>query len=403
MMRSGAWAAAEHAARASRTRLVALLAASSGDLALAEDAVAAAFEQALTVWPERGVPANPDGWLLTVARNRQRDVWKSAAHRTAAPLEDVLHGGAGAVAVLDDVDPDAIPDRRLALLFVCAHPAIGESARTPLMLQTVLGFDAAQVASVFAVSASAMSGRLVRAKRRIRDARIPFTVPDRTVMSERLPAVLEAVYGCFTITRNLDVTPMGSESLYLATILAESVDEPEAWGLASLVALSLSRAGATGATFVPLDEQNPASWDAELAQRGEDLLRRASAGGRIGRFQLEAAMQAVHAARRHTGVTDWFALDTLSRALVEIAPTLGARVARAAIVGRVDSPRAGLAALETVARDHSGATSYQPFHAVRADLLARDGRTEEARAAFDRAAELAPDDAVRTWLRNRSP
>lgn len=402
MMRSGAWAAAEHAARASRTRLVALLAASSGDLALAEDAVAAAFEQALTVWPERGVPANPDGWLLTVARNRQRDVWKSAAHRTAAPLECVLDS-ADAVAMLDDVDPDAIPDRRLALLSVCAHPAIAESARTPLMLQTVLGFDAAQVASVFAVSPSAMAGRLVRAKRRIRDARIPFAVPDRSVMPERLPAVLEAVYGCFTITRGPGVTPMAYESLYLATVLAESVDEPEAWGLASLIALSLSRAGATGADFVPLDEQDPTSWDAELAERGERMLRRASAGGRIGRFRLEAAMQAVHAARRHTGETDWPALDTLSRALVQSAPTLGARVARAAIIGRVDSPRAGLDALDAVARDHSAATSYQPFHAVRADLLAREGHSAAARSAFGRAAELATDDAVRAWLRHRSP
>ncbi|MGW0017359.1 RNA polymerase sigma factor [Rhodococcus sp. NPDC003382] len=402
MRRSGAWAAAEHAARASRARLVALLASNSGDLALAEDAVAAAFEQALVIWPERGVPANPDGWLLTVARNRQRDVWKSAAHRTAAPLEQVPDN-VGSVATLDEVDPDAIPDRRLALLFVCAHPAIAESARTPLMLQAVLGFDAAQVASVFAVSSSAMAGRLVRAKRRIRDARIPFVVPDRTVMPERLPAVLEAVYGCFTIARGPGVTPMASESLYLATVLAESVDEPEAWGLASLIALSLSRAGATGADFVPLDEQDPASWDAELAERGERMLRRASAGGRIGRFQLEAAMQAVHAARRHTGVTDWPALDTLSRALVHTAPTLGSRVARAAIAGRVDGPEAGLDVLDAVARDHPAATSYQPFHAVRADLLARAGRTADARAAFDRAAELATDDAVRAWLRNRSP
>ncbi|AEE47229.1 RNA polymerase sigma factor [Cellulomonas fimi] len=409
-MTERARAAAEHAARDSYGRLLALLAARCGDVALAEDALADAFEQALRRWPGAGVPANPDAWLLTVARNRVRDVWRSAAHRRSVPLpEDSPLGGAGpwdragagtrdafAVDPFADVDPLAIPDRRLALLFVCAHPAVAADVRTPLMLQTVLGLDSARVARVFAVAPGTMQQRLVRAKRRIAAARIPFVVPDRAAMAERLPPVLEAVYGCAAITWREGGADLAGEAQHLAVTLATLLqDEAEAWALASLVTLSLARR--RPGPFVPLDEQDPADWDERLLADGEAFLRRAERPGPPGRFRLEAAIQAVHADRRRTGRTDWAALRTLYVALDAVAPSLGSRVALAAVVGRLDGAEVGLAALPP-----APVPAFQPWWAARADLLARAGRDDEAAVAFARAAELADDVPVREHLLRRA-
>ncbi|UAJ80705.1 RNA polymerase subunit sigma-70 [Leifsonia sp. ZF2019] len=359
---------AERTARASYGRLVAILAAPTRDLALAEDALADAFERALTTWPHRGIPDNPEGWLLTVARNRQRDVFTSAARRTSAPLEE----GDGVIDI-DAAFPDldAIPDKRLQLLFVCAHPAIDVGIRTPLMLQTVLGLDAAQIARAFAVPSSAMAQRLVRAKRRIRDAGIPFTVPSRDQLGERLPAVLEAIYGAFAIDwDSTSETSLAGEALYLAVTLAALLgDEPEAFGLAALIALSSSRAAARelDGVFVPLDAQDPGLWDAGLIAEGEAYLRRAhelaQAAPLAGRrFQLEAAIQSAHVARYFGVETDWPAVRALTAALVEVSPTLGARVSLAAVTARLDGVAAGLAALRDIP------TSFEPARRLRAAL-----------------------------------
>jgi predicted RNA polymerase sigma factor len=395
----------EQVARASYGRLLAILTARTGDIELAEDALADAFTTALSTWPASGIPHNPEAWLLTVARNRRHDVLRASARHDTVSIVDVPLPDRAVP--FDEVDPEAIPDRRLALLFVCAHPAIDAGIRMPLMLQTVLGFEAEQIARALAMPTATLAQRLVRAKRRIRDARIPFVVPDRAGMPHRLLFVLEAIYGAYAIdwqrvSGDTVRESTAGEALFLAELLVSLLeDEPEALGLAALLAFSIARAGARGAAgeFVPLEEQDPARWDRELIARGERYLARAQALGRVGRFQLEAAIQSAHCARGESGVTDWNALRTLYAALVSIAPTLGARVALAATIGRLEGPEAGLASLDAI--DDAGLARFQPAWATRAHLLDRVGRSAEAKQAYAKAISLTTEAGVRRYLTAR--
>lgn len=391
----------ELAAERARTgygRLLALLSAMTNDIASAEDALGDAFERALRTWPDSGIPDNPDGWLLTVARNRLRDGWKSAeATRTRALDEQTL----ALQTSLDEIDPDAIPDRRLELMLACAHPAIAAPDRTPLMLNTVLGFTAAEIARVFAVPAPTMSTRLTRAKARIKAARIPFRIPDRHALPARLNGLLDAVYAAYTIEWSTGPSPrdLPSEGWQLAEILAEILPtEPEVRGLAALVSFSLARVPArtdAEGRFVPLAHQDPGRWDRKLIDRGNAHLAATQRHRQLGRFQLEAAIQALHCTRIDGAAPDPRLLLELHRCLAAIAPTLGAVTALAAVTGEVHGAVAGLTVLDA---GGDAAVRYQPAWVTRAHLLHTLHRHDEALAALDKGISLTHDPAARQHL-----
>ncbi|WP_280489391.1 RNA polymerase sigma factor [Nocardia carnea] len=381
------------APRTSYGRLLALLAARCGDVTTAEDALADAFERAVRHWPVDGVPANPDAWLLTVARNRIRDVVAGAPARRTVALDPVRHDPG----LLDRIDPEVLEDRRLELLFVCAHPAIDPPARTPLMLNTLLGCTAEQIGRAFSVPTATTAARLTRAKKRIRQARIPFRVPAPAELPARVDAVLEAVYGAFAIDwhttgRELHESLTG-EALHLAEVLTQVLpDDPEAHGLAALIDLCTARIpariDATG-DYIPLERQDRRRWDAELVVRGRAHLRRAYSFATVGRYQLEAAIQAAEGA----GADPVVILD-LHRALHRFAPTLGSATSLAAATARVHGPAAGLAVLDAEVDDRR----FQPAWAVRAHLCRLLGDTEQAYAAYTKAIDLSHDNAERRFL-----
>ncbi|MDG4899220.1 MULTISPECIES: DUF6596 domain-containing protein [unclassified Mesorhizobium] len=396
-------AAAEAAARQSYGKLVAYLAARMRDVAGAEDALADAFAAALERWPKSGVPEKPEAWLLAVARRRDVDaVRRRLTGEAARGHLQLIAEEAEARMTHED-----LPDERLRLMFACAHPAIEASVRAPLILQTVLGFDAATIASAFLVSPTTMGQRLVRAKSRIREAAIPFRVPERAELGERLDAVLEAIYATFaegwsdpagTETRRRN---LATEGIWLGRLVASLIpDEPETLGLLALMLFADARRTARRSPdgdFVPLAEQDVALWDDKLIDEAEALLRRAAIRRTIGRYQLEAAVQSAHTARRRSGRTDWTAIRQLYDALMAIAGSPVVAINRAVAIAEAEGAAEGLAALDEIGGDKRLA-EYQPYWAARAELLARLGRTAEAAEAYDRAIGLERDPALRHFL-----
>ncbi|MGE0597376.1 MAG: RNA polymerase sigma factor [Hyphomonadaceae bacterium] len=400
-------ALAERVARESYGRLLALLAARTRDVAAAEDALAEAFAAALTAWPRIGAPDNPEAWLFAAAKRKLIDAARRA--RTAAAGEaEILRGIAEMEA---EMAADGAPDRRLGLMFACAHPAIEESVRTPLMLQAVLGFSAERIASAFLVEPGAMGQRLVRAKKKIKESGASFDVPEPSAWGERFGAVLQAIYAAYGAgwSDPLGADPerrgLAEEAIWLGRVLVQQLpDEPEVLGMLALMlhleARRPARRDANG-EYVPLDQQDVTLWRRDLIDEAERTLRKASAAQRPGRFQLEAAVQSAHAARVWRGDADWHAIVLLYEALSMLTGSPVARLNAAAALARRDGPEAGLAAAEHAAAAQPELRSYQPYWALIADLCAKLGRAEAAHAAYAEAIARERDPAIIRFLSAR--
>ena len=401
---------ADAVARRSYGKLVAFLAARTRDVTAAEDALSEAFASALADWPVNGCPRNPEGWLLTVARRKLIDgVRRRQTGEAVGTQLQILAEGLEDAAAQAEKDME-LPDKRLALLFACAHPAIEVGIRAPLMLQVVLGLDGEKIASAFLISPAAMRKRLSRAKEKIQEAGIPFSVPGREELPERLDTVLAAIYAGFaegwtdpggTDAIRRDLT---EEAIFLARLVVELLpQEAEGLGLLALMLHAEARRGArrnADGEYVPFAEQDPKLWNVPMIEEAESTLLRASKLEAIGRYQLEAALQSAHVHRRLTGHNNWAEVVQLYDALVSITNSPVIVINRALAISEIDGPQAAVAALQEIAADQR-IVQYQPYWAARAEVLSKAGAFDEAREAYDMAIGLEHEPAVRTFLQKR--
>lgn len=394
--------AAERAARDSYGRLLAILASRTRDIALCEDALSDAFTKALESWPRLGIPNNPDAWLLTVARRHLLDGWRHD-RVVAASAETLL---LTMNEFTNDATRNAVPDDRLSLMFVCAHPAINVVARAPLMLQTVLGLRVETMAGAFLTAPTTLAQRLVRAKSKIRDAGITFAHPDAPDLPSRLHDVLEGIYAAFGTgwghLDGADKTHLGltTEAIELCHVLCKLLpDEAEPKGLLALMlfceARRAARFDALG-DYIALDKQNTALWHSASIEKAETLLLQAQKQNAIGPYQLEAAIQSFHTHQLLGRPAPDESLVMLYDALVAVQPTLGAHVSRACAVAKHRGAAAGLAALALL--DSKLVSQYQPYWASKAHLHVLAEQFAAAKTAYTQAIGLAQSDAVRRYL-----
>lgn len=390
--------------RTSYGRLVALVAARTNDLAAAEDALSDALVAALRTWPERGIPDAPEAWMLTAARrsligaHRRRD---TAAR--AAPALAMLYDETSAIPA------SGFPDRRLELMFACTNPALSPVVRAPLMLQAVLGLDAARIAEAFLVKPATLGQQLSRAKQRIAATGIPYRVPESAELPERLGFVLDAIYAAYSAGwddpagRDPKRADLTTEAIHLAVTLTDLLpDEPEAHGLAALLLHSDARGDArrdAAGRFVPLGEHDVTRWSRDSIERAEHHLARALACRVVGPYQLQAAIQSVHNRRAATGSTDWASISALYDGLQQLAPSAGATVARAAAHLHAYGPEAAATALDDV--DHAAVDEYQPYWVTRAEIALALGDAEAAQTDMAKAIALTTDAHTIEHLRRR--
>lgn len=396
--------AVEWAARSAYGRLIATMASRTRDVAAAEDALSDAFLSAMQQWPIHGVPDHPDAWLLSVARRRIADrARRRAVHDRVAPAFEY----ATLLAQPDAPDDSPVlPDQRAALLFACAHPAIDPALHAPLMLQVVLGLEAEQIAAAFLVKPSAMAQRLVRGKRKLRDAGIRFALPEAHELPARLPPVLDAIYAAFGTAWDAVAGgdhargELATEAIWLARVMHAALPgDAEAIGLLSLMlycdARRDARVGSEG-EYIPLDEQDVATWNHVAIDEAELLLVQAARLLSPGRFQTEAAIQSLHVARRRGHAVDRDALVTLYDALFHFAPTVGVAVNRSAALAQAGRTTEALATLRQI--PEQARATYQPWWVLQAHVLALIGDGAGARAAYEQAIGLTVAPGVRTFL-----
>jgi RNA polymerase sigma-70 factor (ECF subfamily) len=377
-------------------RVLATLVGILGDIELAEDAAAEAFAIAAERWPRDGEPASPAGWLVTTARNRAIDHLRRQqvlAGKTKLLARDIEAGPQPAEALMDDAA--TIPDERLELIFTCCHPALALEAQVALTLRTLGGMSTDEIALAFLVPADTMSKRLTRAKHKIRDAGIPFTVPPASQLPDRLAAVLAVVYLIFNQGWGEGRADLAAQAIRLGRALAGLLPgEPEVLALLALMLLNDARKAARlrDGQLVPLDEQDRSLWDAQQLDEGRALLRCARASGSTGPYLIQAAIADLHLQEPR----DWRQIAALYQSLGALTGSSVVEMNRAIAVAEIDGPEAGLAILDRLDLEH-----YRYFHSTRAGLLRRAGRHDEARDAYQRALDLAQSEPERRFLRER--